>query len=369
MAEKVDHLVIGGGAYGTYVASTLAEAFPKDHVVLAEQEDGLSKRASINNHGRLHFGYQYPLHPATAAQSRINVTRFLEDFSDCIDHESIAHYGIHRDSRISADDYENFCQQTNLAYERTSRDPHGAFGTDVISSFQVPELTFSSSDLRVHMGALALDTGVDIRTNLRVERIQTERNGIGAITDNGEELSAQNVFNCTYSGINNIHAQSNLPLIPSTHERYSLFQVTMPEELRGVSATVIYGPFASIVANQSNGTHVMAHVTHSNCEKSTNMGSKPVAPDDEFSIRYANAVADAQRFLPGLEEATHNGNIVEVKSVFGLDPTDGERRALTFTNHGGMEGYHVIFGGKMNSFYDAGEFALQAIGRSARMAS
>jgi len=189
------------------------------------------------------------------------------------------------------------------------------------------------------------------------------------ITGQDDELVAKNVFNCTYSGINDIHLGSDLPLIPSTHERYSLFQVTMPEELKGVSATVIYGPFASIVANESNGTHVMAHVKYSNCAKAINVSPQSITSDDEFSARYAASVADAQSFLPSLGEAMHNGNIVEVKSVFGLDPTDGERRALTFADHGGLEGYHVIFGGKMNSFYDAGEFALRAIGRSDRAAS
>jgi glycine/D-amino acid oxidase-like deaminating enzyme len=351
MGEKVDHLVIGGGAYGIHVATSLANAFPEDSVVLAEQEDELSERASINNHGRLHFGYQYPLHPETAVQSRRNVGRFLKDFSDCVDFDTVSYYGIHRASRVSPDNYESFCRYTGLEYERTDRDPHGAFGADVTVSFRVPELTFSSEKLRKRLGAMASDAGVDIRTKLRVESVHNGPNAIDIVTDNGD-LSATNVFNCTYAGVNDIHAKSGLPLIPSTHERYSLFQVTLPEELRGVSATVIYGPFASIVAN-------VAHVTHSNCARATNVSPVSATPSEELAVRYEGAVTDSRTFLPGLSDAVHNGNIIEVKSVFGVDPADGERRVLTFPDHGGVEGYHVIFGGKMNSFYDAGEFAVR----------
>lgn len=361
MAEKVDHLVIGGGAYGTYVATSLAEAFPNDAVVLTEQEDELSMRASINNHGRLHWGYQYPLHPQTAVQSRENVTRFLKDFGDCVDHETVAYYGIHRASRVSADDYERFCNTTGLAYERTGRDPRGVFGEDVIASFQTEELAFSSENLLKRLGALALGAGVDIRTGLQVRSVHSERGKVAAVMANEDIIHATHTFNCTYSGINDIHKRSGLPLIPSTHEKYSLFQIGLPEDLHGVSATVIYGPFASIVSNTSNGSHVLAHVTHSNCARDINVQPERAISSEEHTQRYKATVNDARGYLPRLEEATHNGQIVEVKSVFGTDPTDGERRVLTFPDHGSIQNYDVIFGGKMNSFYDAGKFAVARV--------
>ena len=359
MSERVDHLIIGGGAYGTHVATMLAEEFPQQTVVLMEREDELSRRASINNHGRLHWGYQYPLHVDTAVQTKSNAQRFTDDFADAVDDDVVSLYGIHEKSRISADNYERFCQATNLPYTRTDGPAGGLFGPEVVASFSTAELTFSAAALRGLMKQRAIAAGVDLRTGIGVDFVRATGDTVDAITDDERVIRADNIFNCTYSAINDLHARSDLPSIPSVHERYSLFKVTLPEAARKMSATVIYGPFASIVSNTSAGSHVLAHVTHSNCAQSLNSGliSAPTS-EEELTDRYDQTVRDAIGYLPILQEGSRNGQIVEVKSVFGNTPSDGERRMQAFSDFGGVLNYNVIFGGKMNSFYDAAEYAI-----------
>ncbi|HUS26178.1 MAG TPA: FAD-dependent oxidoreductase [Nevskiaceae bacterium] len=361
LTEQYDHLVIGGGAYGAMVATSIAESYPHSSVLLAEKEPDLFARATTNNHGRLHWGYQYPLHPQTAIQSRNNVTEFLSEYGDCVNQDVTSYYAIHKDSRVSVGQYEMFCKDANLPYERDDRPD--IFGPDVLAAYRTDELTFSNSSLqRLFRNRLA-DGNVEVKTNCEIGSIHPTSNGILAVTGDEQVLSARNIFNCTYAGINEVHERSGIPLIPSTHEKYALFKIGLPEALRNITATVIYGAFASIVSNNEVGTHVLAHVKYSNCAKAIDLAPKDTISAKEIVRRYQDTLADSASFLPVLQDAEYRGEFVEVKSVFGVDPTEGERRVLTFPDYGGIPNYHVIFGGKMNSFYDASAFALSTLAR------
>jgi glycine/D-amino acid oxidase-like deaminating enzyme len=75
--------VIGGGFYGCFIAAFLSEA--GQTVVVLEKEDSLLKRASYSNQARVHNGYHYPRNLVTAARSRANFPRFVNEFRSCID--------------------------------------------------------------------------------------------------------------------------------------------------------------------------------------------------------------------------------------------------------------------------------------------
>lgn len=362
MVEHCDHLVIGGGVYGSSVATGISEQFPNSHVILAEKEPDLFMRATTNNHGRLHWGYQYPLHPQTAIQSRRNIARFVEEYSGCVNFDVESYYAIHQDSRVSPHQYESFCEDTGLSYEKVERPDF--FGHEVVATYQTSELTFSNTALQRLLKNRMSDSNVDVITSVKVDSLRPAGERILAIAEGVGVISARNVFNCTYSDINTLHQQSGIPLIPSTHETYALFKVELPEQIRNTSATVIYGPYASIVSNNEVGTHILAHVTHSNCLQSTDLPPRTDVPTPELISRYRDTLDASQGFLPVLLDGEYNGEIVEVKSVYGTDPTEGERRVQTFPDYSGIPNYHVIFGGKMNSFYDAASFAVETLQRN-----
>lgn len=117
------------------------------------------------------------------------------------------------------------------------------------------------------------------------------------------------------------------------------------------------------MSNNEVGTHILAHVKHSNIASASAFAPEDYASPDMIVERYQATLSDSASFLPIIQDAQYEGELVEVKSVFGIDPTEGERRALTFSDYGGLPNYHVVFGGKMNSFYDASAFAVRMASR------
>ena len=361
MVEQYDHMVIGGGVYGTHVAASIAESFPHDKVLLVEQEPKLFMRASTNNQRVLHWGYQSPLHPETARQNIRNVKRFSDRFSDCVNWDVTSYYGIHADSVVSPPDYEAFCENIGLQYERDPHLGHALFGDDVVVVYQTNEVTYSAMILQGHLREQLNSANVEIRINCSVNSLQTNGDNIQVLLMDGRFVDAQNVFNCTFSSINDINARSNLPLIRTTHNRLGLFRITLPSRLKDISATVIYGPFASLIASNGEGTHLLAHVKHSNCAEGIDIAPMDDISADELTRRYHASVLDAKRYLPILGEGQYKGGFTEVRSVSGTDSVEGDRTVQTFRNYGGLENYHVILGGKINCFFEAGEFAVAVL--------
>jgi glycerol-3-phosphate dehydrogenase len=66
-----DHIIIGGGIFGTYSAIYLAKKGLK--ICLIEKEAELFQKASVVNQARLHGGYHYPRSVATAMMSDENL--------------------------------------------------------------------------------------------------------------------------------------------------------------------------------------------------------------------------------------------------------------------------------------------------------
>src|SRR5262245_29350554 len=80
---RTDALIVGGGMFGCWLALDLARRGLS--VVVLEREDALLRRASYNNQARVHNGYHYPRSILTGLRSRVNSSRFLSEFSDCVD--------------------------------------------------------------------------------------------------------------------------------------------------------------------------------------------------------------------------------------------------------------------------------------------
>jgi glycine/D-amino acid oxidase-like deaminating enzyme len=361
MIETVDHVVIGGGAYGLHVATSLAETYPDRSTVLLEQAPEPGARASTNNHGRLHRGYMYAENDDTALECRDNADRFAADFAGAIDPHIRSYYGLHRDSAITPNVYEAFCQRVNLPYERTSDVPEGLFGPDVTGVFEVQELSFSTAAVRDILVDRAVYGGVQLRTDWSVASVTPDASTHLRVAGQQQEpLRAGEVFNCAYAGINTIHQRSNIPLLPSAYTEFALFKTTLPPEFQNVSAAVMCGPYVNMVANRDASYHVMAHVT-----RSANRQQPAFTPGKQFTHaelldRYAEITADAQTYLPALAEGTFSGYMTEVKSYIG--DTHADRTIFAKANWAGLKGYNVIVGGKVSSMYNAGRFAVVKAG-------
>ena len=362
MREVVDNLVIGGGIYGTNVALILNEELPKQKTLLVESESELMVRASTNNHGRLHAGYQYPSSTETALEAKLCKERFLADYADCVDSED-ALYAIHEDSLITGSQYEEFCDEVGLELVEPDSSDTELFGQGITNVYRILEQTFSSIALRNRILGRVADSGLEVVTGCSVGSIEESDRRIGVRLNGGKVITARRVFNCAYSAINGIHSDAGLPNVATVNEKYLLFGISLPVELIDTSVTVAYGQFSSFVVNRGVGGHVLADVVESNLE-STLYWPPDRGKTEDAEVRYMRSIAHSIGYLPILAEAEYTGrNIEEIKSFIGKGSSDnaqGCRSSIIFEDYGGVAGYHIIFGGKVTGFYKAAEFALNA---------
>lgn len=361
MIEYVDNVVIGGGIYGLHVATEIMRSFPDRNTLVLERESEFFSRASSKNHGRLHHGYQYPTSDPTAIQCIGNYNKFETEYRECIAPSSIAEYALHKQSIVDTDEYIRFCQRVGLRADRIRVDNH-IYGEDISSVFSVDETTFSLNILR----KLIVDKfegmhGSLVHFETDVKEVAPLRDKI-SIQTSGDMIVADNVFNCGYFGIDKLHTASSLPLLNTDSDDTILFKAKMPEGLKGLSFTTIYGDFSTaVVSEDGDASHVLAHVTHSKRSRSSDNSGKLTISDEEVEERFARMVESAIGYLPCFREAELCGFTIEAKTQYGNSRSDGERRVITLKDWGGLKGYNVILGGKMNNFYDASAFALSTM--------
>lgn len=102
-----DAVIIGGGFYGTAIAIYLAKQRGLKRVALIERETALLTRASYNNQARVHNGYHYPRSFTTAYRSRVNLPKFVRDWSDAVTQNFTKLYAIARhNSKVTAKQFE-----------------------------------------------------------------------------------------------------------------------------------------------------------------------------------------------------------------------------------------------------------------------
>lgn len=353
--EYYDDIVIGGGIYGVYTALSIKRKYSKRKVAIIEAGKDVLCRASGNNHGRLHSGYQYPLHQETVKEIAKNSARFNEDFKDAISTKGTSLYGIHKDSRVSSENYLEFCSKTGLKVKEVRIDSV-IFGPDIVKVFEINEFTFSSSKLKHLLKSELANFDIKILLNQHVNTIAQSRSDLEVNLQGGQKLMAERVYNCAYSAINDLNNASGLKLLPVTHDLYNLIAIRLPLAYKDISAGVFYGPYASFVANNEvqNSTHVLAHANYSISHRSNDATPSIIQLKDKIAPRelFDKIIRESKQILPILTHSQYCGSICEIKSVVSLDPSIGDRKVHIYKDYSGLKNYTVIFGGKMNAIYD-----------------
>lgn len=106
--------VIGAGVFGATAAVELANSGAQ--VDLFEAGRDILDGATARCQARLHSGYHYPRSDATALAAKSGAVEFAARFPDAI-RTAVHHYVIAEDSKVSADDYLDFCDRLGLPYE------------------------------------------------------------------------------------------------------------------------------------------------------------------------------------------------------------------------------------------------------------
>jgi glycine/D-amino acid oxidase-like deaminating enzyme len=357
-SSHFDAIVIGGGFYGCRLALALRKA--GDSVLLLEREPRLLTRASLANQARVHNGYHYPRSVLTSIRSRLNYDRFRSDYPDAV-YESFDHYyAIARDtSKTTAAQFIQFCQRVGAPIEPAPDDVRKLFdGSRIEDVFLVTECAFDATKLRMTLEAELASAGADVRTNIEARRVMRSESA-NRVDWFRDSATADRVFNCTYSSLNALLANSDAALIPLKRELTELALVESPRELKGIGVTVMDGPFFSLMPYPARpGLSTLSHVRYTpHCAWNDATGAIPLDGSEllaGYQTRFPHMVRDAARFLPAIAGARYVDSLWEIKGIMPRSEQD-DSRPILFRESPEIPGLFSVLGAKIDSAYDVEE--------------
>lgn len=362
MNTNYDITIIGGGFFGLYLAEYFSKLNKK--VLVVEKEDDAMQRASYTNQARVHNGYHYPRSVLTALRSRISFPRFVDEFEACIDSDFDKYYMIsNRLGKVTPNQFEKFCDRIGASHEPAPSKIQRLIKPNMIDAiYTVKEFAFDSVLLKQVMFERIQNSGVDILFNHTVDSIKKIDTGASlelSISSGSEKFNiiSKQVFNCTYSLLNSVLAESKIELIPLRHEMTEMCIVDVPDELKKVGITVMCGPFFSIMPFPSKQAHSFSHVRYTpHYEWDDNHHSTYINAHKHFiesnkRSAFKKMKLDAQRYIPMLSDVNYKESLWEVKTILPRSDTNDSRPILFKANYG-LPGLHCVMGGKIDNVYD-----------------
>ncbi len=354
--KKYDCVVIGGGFFGSTLGLFLNEYF--DDVVVLEQEDEILQRASYINQARVHMGYHYPRSLVTAFRSLVNFPKFVADFDKAIKDDFDKFYAIAKvGSKVNAKQFYEIYKKMGAPISKAPSHTKALFNDKLIDEvFRVKEFAFDAKILKEIVLEKFDESGCELRLNTKVKSISENIDAsIDVHIEDNESINAKFVFNCTYSGLNTVLQNSNMPLLNLKHEITEMSLIELPEELKNFSITVMDGPFFSVMPFPSRKLNTFSHVRYtphgSWIDKEEYQNGYEILKNYQKKSNFRYMINDAKRYIPLLEDAVYKESIFEVKTVQVKNETD-DGRPILFTRDYGMKNFSNIMGGKIDNIYE-----------------
>jgi len=356
--ENINVVIAGGGFFGCTIAMMLHRRGLRPLVV--EAEDELLTRASRVNQARVHGGYHYPRSLMTAYRSRHNYERFRSVYREAIVDKFTKIYGVSRlFSKVTANQFEVFMNRIGAPLKEAPERISKLFNPTLTEAVWIAEeCAFDCSLLRDRCRRDLDEAGIPIRFGTRVESAEKAAgdNVVVRLSD-GSELPAMLVINATYSGLNLITGGSHLPVIPLKHELAEMALIKLPEELEGLSVTMMCGPFFSFMPYPSRNLTTLSHVRYTpHLQWFEKPGEAPCDPYQRFSqlkkqSHFEYMVSDASRYIPALRNAVHCDSIWEVKTLLPQTEVD-DGRPILFRRDPLLPALIHVMGGKIDNIFD-----------------
>lgn len=364
-SSAVNAVIIGGGFYGSAIAIYLAKTRGLQRVVLLERESSIQMRASYNNQARIHNGYHYPRSFTTAFRSRVNMPQFAKDWSQAIKQDFISLYAIARqNSKVTAKQFKHFCHIIGAKIESPDARLKQFFAPRFIEDvFAVEEYVFNSGLLAEW--AIKELRDIDVHTEystcaLSILRSSEDTNlNVIAQSQSGDisSISTKYVFNCTYSGLNQL--LGHFPGVRSEikHELAEMALIKVPEALKGLGITVMDGPFFSILPFPDRDLHTLSHVRYTpHFSWVDQKGVDPYKVHEKYNriTRADRMIRDASRYLPLVLNSQYIDSLFEVKTILTKNEVD-DGRPILYEKHAELPGCYSILGGKIDNIFDVFE--------------
>ena len=362
LEEIWDAVVIGGGFYGVAIAAYLSRIRQLPKILLVEQEDRLMTRASYNNQARVHNGYHYPRSFTTAYRSRINMPQFSNDWPDVVYRDFTKLYAIaRRNSKVTAKQFQRFCLEIGAKFETADPSLKALFNPKLIEDvFLVQEYAFDAKKLGDWAKQELGNCGVPVYYNTSAIEIHQNNENTLRVTleSTGEyrksQLISQSVYNCTYSGMNQIKGAFSGTQTKLKHEIAELALVDLPPPLNEIGITVMDGAFFSVMPFPARGLHTLSHVRytpHYSWYDNPNINPYERLREYDCQTRVDRMIRDSGRYVPSLYKAKYVDSLFEVKTVLVKNEGD-DGRPILFEKHPSLPNLFSLLGGKIDNIYD-----------------
>ncbi len=351
-----DALIVGAGFYGCSLAAHLAARGSR--VLVCECGSAIMERASAVNQARVHTGFHYPRSYATALRSLHNHGRFVEDFAPAIRRDFTMLYAVakHR-SKINAHRFFGMYAAMNAPIERASPAQRALFDSERIEDvYACAEYAFDYRKLREILLSRIKDLPVEFALATEVEKLRPRPDGGITVNLRGKpSLEANQVFNITYSRLNDLLLRSGLPPFALKHELVEIALIEPPAFLNGLAVTVMDGPFFSAMPWPAADAYSLTHVRYTPhfgwTDELAGRDAYTMAESLPRATRWRHMVADSSRYMPGMGEARWRRSLFDVKTV----PVKNERddgRPILLRQHDEIPGLWSVLGSKIDNIYD-----------------
>ena len=361
MQGTFDTIVIGGGFYGSAIAIYLAKQRGFKKILLIERESALLTRASSNNQARIHNGYHYPRSYPTAYRSQINLPKFVRDWPDAVKQDFTKLYAIaRRNSKVTAKQFVRFCKEIGAKIESADQSHRQLFETKLIEDvFLVEEYAFDFTKLASWAERELNECGVEILLDSCVTDIlkgvnSTLRVSVQSTHDVEELITSRYVFNCTYSGLNQIGGDFSGTQTGLKQEITEMALMQAPPALQDLGITVMDGPFFSMMPFPARGLHTLSHVRytpHLHWQDQHGIDPYQKLNDYNSATRFDRMVRDIGRYLPAVLDAKYVESLFEVKTILVKNEGD-DGRPILFEKSPELAGCYSVLGGKIDNIYD-----------------
>jgi len=354
-------VVIGGGFYGAAIAIYLAKQRGLKRVILLERESKLLGRASYHNQARVHNGYHYPRSFTTAFRSRINLPRFVRDWPQAVKQDFTKLYAIaRRNSKVTAKQFERFGNEIGARIQPAESGLQKLFEPRLVEAvYQVEEYAFDSTHLAAWAQEELQQSGIEVRLSTRAMSVSRDSEfglQVTSVNSNGdlESLRCRYLFNCTYSGLNQLGGEFPGTKTHLKHEITEMALIKAPPALEGLGITVMDGPFFSMMPFPARGMHTLSHVRYTpHYSWHDQLGDDPYKKLNEYDqdSRIDRMLRDVGRYMPSILDAQYVDSLFEVKTILQKNESD-DGRPILFEKHTELPGSYSVLGGKIDNIYD-----------------
>jgi hypothetical protein len=285
----------------------------------------------------------------------------VRDWPFAVKKDFIKLYAIaKRNSKVTAKQFRRFCREIGAQIEPAHPSQRSLFETRLIEEvFAVEEYAFDATKLARWADLELAESGVQVRLSTRavsIFRADQQRLSILLRDEDGIENTVHSrlVFNCTYSGLNQIGGDFPCTRTGIKQEITEMALMRPPLELEGLGITVMDGPFFSFMPFPAQGLHTLSHVRYTpHCSWADAPDINPYQKLANYNsrTRVDRMLRDVSRYLPSIRGASYVESLFEIKTILAKNEGD-DGRPILFEKCIELPGCYSLLGGKIDNIYD-----------------